>query len=176
LERFYLNVPEMDLLRKAPARILAENPRALEGVDDEERLRRDLDGIAAIFRLAPPSERTAAVRTLYFEEGLASSIDIQRLGLPRLLRMADRLGGDAAARSLYDRALQSASMTLMLLAKYSPQFNQVFPGGIPASKFDYQANLPDPPPDGLPDFATLFPGGLDFCECRHCRSVLSPAA
>ena len=39
------------------------------------------------------------------------------------------------------------------------------------------ATVPTTTPEaaGIPDWATLF-GPTDFCECEHCRSVLSPAA
>src|SRR5262245_43233122 len=68
------------------------------------------------------------------------------------------------AEQVYSMASHKAAMALSLLGKYGAAFysTAVTPQPIEAV-------------DGIPNWATLF-GPPVACECKHCRSVFSPAA
>jgi hypothetical protein len=96
-----------------------------------------------------------------------SAHDIVSLGRSEFIKRAggkDGLGG--AADDIYDRAERIASMSLALLAKFSPAINTVGTVATPVFPTLF---------DGVPNLETLF-GQQTLCACENCRSVVSPAA
>ena len=77
--------------------------------------------------------------------------------------------GQKMAAVVYETASLKSAATLMLMTQYSAAFSSL---GTSA----FLGTLPDLGTDpGLPTLKSLF-GGLDYCLCKHCRSVYSPAA
>ncbi|MGH2905154.1 MAG: neuraminidase-like domain-containing protein [Solirubrobacterales bacterium] len=87
---------------------------------------------------------------------------------------SEALGSEQNADAVYAKAEQVSSVTrnLMVLGgqvSSSPRIYSI--SGTPQSQQTAQANLIKQ----FPTMESLF-GSMDFCECEHCRSVLSPAA
>lgn len=99
------------------------------------------------------------------------------------------LGGEKAAEQTYDKSLQVHNAVLNIAISYLTAKNSFSLGaaalaGRDSGLIDGQILQPKPkgPDDrsagdviAYPTLDTLF-GEMDFCNCDHCRSILSPAA
>ncbi len=88
---------------------------------------------------------------------------------------ADDLGGADQATVTYDRSVQLHNVVLNLALSY------ISARTAPPIGVHSPASIIDPIPANAGDviaYATLEDvfGSMDFCECKHCRSILSPAA
>src|SRR5439155_17684785 len=83
-----------------------------------------------------------------------------------LATYATKLGGTAEVRTVLERARTISSLSLAVFAKYAQAYNQL--------DLAVTAQVPTDV-DGVPNWTTLF-GSLDFCACKDCRSIYSPAA
>ncbi len=105
------------------------------------------------------------------DAGLGSALDVAHLGPDRLRKVVD--GGIEPERAdvIFKHAKAAHDTGIALMVHALPRFS---PDGTAVLK----------PKDDAPDLSTLrdYPtlqglfGSLDYCVCRHCRSVLSPAA
>jgi len=101
--------------------------------------------------------------------GFDSAFSIARKGLSVLTaRVAGELT-QAQAKEIHAAARDTMATSLAICARYSPRFNPQAIEAIPYSK-PSTAFL-----DKYPNLRNLF-GDLDYCACRHCESVLGPAA
>jgi len=87
------------------------------------------------------------------------------------LHSATAIPPDTAGK-LYDKARSTVTRTQHVVASLhstiaSPYFSQTRFNQIPDSLKDYAS--------GLPGYQELF-GSLDFCQCKDCNSIFSPAA
>jgi peptidoglycan hydrolase-like protein with peptidoglycan-binding domain len=114
-----------------------------------------------------------------FNHDFDSASKIIRYGRDHFRKNIGKAINWARLNHIYDHAQEIYFATLHLAFEYSPQFtpggthtiviNPTFPGDknsdktIPAVLQQY------------PTLRSLF-GDLDYCECRHCQSVLGPAA
>ncbi|MEX2307779.1 MAG: neuraminidase-like domain-containing protein [Pirellulales bacterium] len=160
---FFVSNPTFDFRTTLTDSYLAQNPSALDGVDDKAGLTNQLKSMQRVFKLTP---RYSQMRVLLANNlnsahaitRMAQSVFVQKYGEP--------LGGAAPAKAIYENALQTSAMALSLLARYSPAFNGISTRVAPNTPTQVE---------GLPDWETLF-GSFDLCDCEHCRSVYSPAA
>ncbi|MFD7936579.1 neuraminidase-like domain-containing protein [Streptomyces sp. NPDC059755] len=95
----------------------------------------------------------------------------------------DEVGGETQAALIHARAQQVHAAVLNVAASYvlassAPGIGLSGPAkNSPARIIDPAPNVPDHVGDVIayPTLQTLL-GGMDYCDCEHCRSVLSPAA
>jgi hypothetical protein len=133
------------------------------------------EGLLICQRVARLVPRYAAMKPL-IADGIQSAQQIYVQGKDRFIAKYagnPAIGADIAART-YDRASQTYAMALNLMMQLhapaigpqplaiGPQNPMLGPG-------------PNPEITDFPNLQTLF-GSLDMCACKHCRSVLSPAA
>lgn len=98
------------------------------------------------------------------------------------------LGGVESAAQTYDRSVQIHNAVLNIAIGYITAKNgiplgaQRLESAAPGLNLDGQIMQPAPQPPGnaseiiaYPTLEELF-GSMDFCDCEHCRSILSPAA
>lgn len=140
-----------------------QGEQALTGIRDPQQLVANLKGVQRIFKLTP---RYSQIQPL-LEAGLTSSQHIASLSKETFLaQYANKLGGESEAEAIFHRADYIASHALALHAQYSVDYNAVSTNVL--------LSLPSQV-DAIPNWSTLF-GPSDFCDCKECRSVLSPAA
>lgn len=163
---FLENNPDFELRDTTVRTYLAQNPAALSGVAEPQAFVAGLEGVGRLFGLVPDDDKFDSVRTLW-QADVRSAQAAVGLGRGRFLRRFSEALGEELAVQVYARARQTTAQALAVLAKYSPAFNR-----MPAVLAGLAV---EDPPDEISDWETLF-GSLDFCECRHCRSILSPAA
>jgi hypothetical protein len=130
---------------------------------------RQLQAAQRLYRISPSSRRAAVMETLYSTLEVTSAHEIVRLGRARFKAAATTaLLTDAEAREIFSKARSLEAMALAVYTANHPNLigpEVSFLGGtVDASTYTSPTN-----------YASLF-GGVSFCSCEHCRSVLSPAA
>jgi hypothetical protein len=157
--------PELDFHTTRIDQYLTDNAKVvLAGIADPAGLKTQLQHLQRVFKL---TSRYPEMQVL-MAGGLRSSQGIRQMGHGSFIaEYSGKLGGQARAEDIFQRADQISATALNLLAQYGPVFNQVNPDVTPSA--------PVPSPEDLPDWTNLF-GSLDFCACEECRSVYSPAA
>ncbi len=153
-------------LRTTPIAVyLRENPSALEGLEEPERVVARLKGLQRAWRIAPRGHRFDTMRRL-LDDGLDSAQKVRVMGRAAFLaRYEPSFGAERVAR-IFARANNASAVATILLARHDARFEGA-PMPVLAAR---PAAL-----KSFPDWQTLF-GSLDFCACDHCQSVYSPAA
>jgi hypothetical protein len=130
-----------------------------------------LKALQRVYQITPS---TGALKAL-LSAGLLSAHDVLAHSLDEFLeRFGDLFGSEAEARLVYRKAEQVGNLTHSLLAlaqelDSSPPIKAM--AGTELERRDAKLAIGRV----FPTLESLF-GSLDFCECEHCRSVLSPAA
>ncbi|WP_321493453.1 neuraminidase-like domain-containing protein [uncultured Desulfobacter sp.] len=139
----------------------------LEKNMDRDALSRQLKSIQRLFRITPSYDK----QRLFLQNGLHSAQSMVRMGARQFVnKFSEQLGGEKKAVEMYDKAEFQNAMATALLIGYSPAFHGVTPTVVPAAPQPSEKDLAT-----IPDWPSLF-GSLDFCACKHCQSVYSPAA
>ena len=174
----------------------------LDGVGDKSRTIRRLKQIQRVFKLLPDhreigtlvapgtgAESASDLKSRFdcvaalLKEGLDSAYKIVHLGKNDFVnKTAAALGGAKRAAIIHGRARKHAAMAMTLFTRYTPSLQQVEPSVIKgpevsATALPISATQPENSTSSeLPATWRAIFGSVDFCECKHCRSVLSPAA
>lgn len=167
--RFLDNNPDFQLDRFRVEHYIAEHEEALRGIKDEAALVSDLKSVQRIFKLNPTYK---AVDTL-LERKIDSAQKIYFMGQGQFVKALSDTGiNKIEARKMYRKAENAYALALATFGEYNFAMNG-------ASPYAVSQQVPDNPTQDkirtLPNLQTLF-GSLDYCECRDCRSVYSPAA
>jgi receptor-binding and translocation channel-forming TcA subunit of Tc toxin/ABC toxin-like protein/neuraminidase-like protein/putative peptidoglycan binding protein len=163
-ERFFQNNPQFDLTATRFDTYAAQNSGALQGIEDEGKLKVELKGVQRLYKVAPSY---ANVRAL-MRGGVDSAFGITRMGRTAFgLSYSAEMGGHCEARVVYERAERSVATAINLLSEFGMGNSRI--------SLHVATDRPVENIEGTADWATLF-GSLDLCECEHCRSVYGPAA
>jgi len=140
---------------------LAETDNTLKR---DEELKFEFKAIQRVFKLAPNFEATNTL----LKDKQHSAHGIYRMGESAFVGKYSNQPGfnKEKARVAWRKAEATHAATVSLIAELKTRENA---GKIAALKTDSKA-LSD-----FPNWNNLFKGG-DICECKHCRSVYSPAA
>lgn len=167
---------------------LKTTPGVLNGIKEEEQetFIEELKATERLFKITPDQNRHQAF-SLLWEDNLHSSRAIVSQGEVNFINSYKGGLGEEGAKLIFNRAEHVVAMNLNALATFGREFNSTFPVVIGDIDFPLITNG-DNPPEGtdpleilnqggidIPDLETLF-GALDYCGCKHCRSVYSPAA
>jgi peptidoglycan hydrolase-like protein with peptidoglycan-binding domain len=130
--------------------------------------------LTRVYQMTPNDEAMTTLLALGFTSAR------QVVAIPKdvfVARYWERFGSRRATETVYDKSVQITSVTFNLytLAK-------IVDSAPPIMAISGAPERHEKAKDGLksllkeyPTMESLF-GSLDFCECEHCRSVLSPAA
>ncbi len=166
-KKFFANCPDFDLIKHPVANYIEEHKdAALKGIDQDFIVQtiKHIQSVQRITRVAPKSEY---VQTL-LGEGLDSSYRITKMAQEFFVdRLGVKLGGKGNAQLIYNTALHTHSLILNAATNAIIGLRDDIPRAIGSASDSIKE---------IPDIATLFPGSLNFCECKHCHSVYSPAA
>jgi hypothetical protein len=166
---FLYNNPDFDFKKQSITAYLAENEDALAGFEDPDSVRSSLYDTQKLFRISPGFDRYNTVKTLY-SSGFTSAHAVTGKGRERFSVLFGDTLGTTTAGWVFDQATKVSNMSLMTLAKFWWDTNTVGTYVIPETNLKIGGVG-----DIDPTLESLF-GSLDFCDCKHCRSVLSPAA
>jgi hypothetical protein len=139
-----------------------------------------------VYQITPSDQALAALLT----HGFDAAYQIARLDKAAFIRDVEAdVGGTEAAAAIYDKARQTHNATLNIAVSYLAARTGIPLGAAPTASdgslesgggqvlrpADGAASVADSAVIAYPTLESLF-GAIDFCECEHCRSVLSPAA
>lgn len=158
----FLNAnPEFDLRKRHV------EPFLIDSGSQDDQLREGLLRLQRVHTLAGDARET----TVLLEAGFGSATQVVQDGMPAFERRLAPLLPPARLRAIFSTAERVVASTVALGTAYGS--SAISPNSI--------AVVPAPPVPSAevlnryPSLRTLF-GDLDYCECRHCRSVLGPAA
>ncbi len=139
--------------------------------DLSEQGRGNLRAIQRVSRITTRGEHASAL----LEHGLDSARRIARMPRKQFLRRFDKvLGGAERAGRIHRRATLRAAAGQAAWVSAKQVFTEYVPWAI-AGDAATQGAAQDEIVEAVADLDTLF-GNQMLCECRHCRSVYSPAA
>jgi hypothetical protein len=137
---------------------------------------RELNRLQRVYQVTPNDTSMSVL----LREGIDSAYGI--VGYTRekfVAAFKDKLAGEAEAALIYAKAEQVHGAVLNLAVSYLGAKNAP-PIGVhsPAHIVNPAPNVPNPNTTDVLAYAALEQlfGEMDYCECEHCRSVLSPAA
>jgi hypothetical protein len=134
--------------------------------------RENIEAVQRLFSISPRVEKYSAMQPL-LKNGLTSAYAVRALDEEFFSKSYVDVLGKERTTEMYHAAGQKLAVTASLFAGYSPLFNNIFMTVIP--KWEIAKLFPNYPEIDFPTWESLF-GSIDFCTCRHCRSVYSPAA
>ena len=149
------------------------NPAVFDGIaaDDQATTAQMVKTLQRVYQITPGND---AMKVL-LNEGLLSAQDVLAYPLDVFLeRFGPLFPSFEQARLVYRKAEQVSNLTysLFTLANELDSAPPVFAMSSPA---EVRQAAKTELIKHFPTMESLF-GSLDFCECEHCRSVLSPAA
>ncbi len=171
LGKFLKNRGDFDISRTSVDGYIRENRSELEKeVNNLESLAHDLKKNQRLYKLAPVGNRSEVMDKLD-QSGQSSAIGItsDKTQGAFVQEYSENLGGPANAAAVYENAAGIATQVQQVVGGLIA----TAPNNSPAVVTEtVQANS-----DALdiPDLETLF-GSQSYCECQHCKSILSPAA
>ena len=173
LQQFFTDNPIFEFGSLKLRAYLSGHPEALANIPESERedTVRDLETWQRLFCVSPKYDKYDVIKKLWID-GVTSAHRIYSMGKHVFIQQyADQIGGEERARTTFNNAKVKAYMSLMLLARYGKIFNNIntYVTRDPLDLLTQTDRVE------MPDLETLF-GTMDYCDCQHCRSVLSPAA
>ena len=162
------------------AAFLKANPGAQGGLPDADfkAASQSLRTLQSVYQITPTDEAMPVLMSL----GMNSAFDVmaypeedfERYFVARHLNFFGRRPSKTETRLVYQKSKQVSSITynLFTIAKTMASAPQVAGMSPPIQA---QSDARDSLLKHYPTLESVF-GSMDYCECEHCRSVLSPAA
>jgi hypothetical protein len=147
------------------------NPGIFDGVGDTEQVKSALKTVQRLYQLTPSDEAMTAL----LHNGFTSAHDIASMSEAKFVGKYAHLFPSAREAILtWRKAQQVTTVTYTFLGavKQAASAPVVAAASPPAVQVDEARNELI---RQFPTLESLF-GSVDYCECDHCRSVLSPAA
>jgi hypothetical protein len=168
LATFFAANPTFDFAQESISQYVRDNPTAFNGNPTGQPL---VEKLARLFKVVPEDGRYNNAKALW-DGGFDSARSIFLSGKQSFI--TKMTGGPYAwsgplASQVFDKATQINAMCGSIAMQFGIAFQGFGQGGAVST-----AGVSSPP-SSIPDWAALF-GGLDYCQCEDCLSVLSPAA
>jgi hypothetical protein len=166
-----------DIGRDSPRRFVEANPELLNNFNEEERsqLLSDVGLAGRMYQLTPSDEAMATLLRLPFE----SASEIAELAHADWMKTYSREFPSSAEAELVHRKAQQISAVVYNFFQEVADLGSTPPVfAVHGTVEEHQAAVTAAQDELIKQYPTiesLF-GSQDFCECEHCRSVLSPAA
>lgn len=147
-----------------------DHPEVLNGVDADATWQ-GMKTLQRVYQITPGDEAMPILLSL----GLTSAYDVVALPQDTFLeRYGHYFASPEQARLIYRKAQQVSSVTYNLFTIAKKMDSDTPVRGLSAP-VEIREGVKSELVKQFPTLETLF-GSMDFCECEHCRSVLSPAA
>lgn len=147
------------------------NSEVLNGIGDIKTAKNHVKTLQRVYQITPSDE----VMPVLVKLGLTSAYDIMNLSKEEFIeRFIREFPSRKEAELIYRKAQQVNSVTynLFTIAKKLESEPQMYGVSAPIRA---REKVRDELIKQFPTMESLF-GSMDFCDCEHCRSVLSPAA
>lgn len=152
---------------------LAEHPDVLDGLEETAAgtAQEGVKTLQRVYQMTPSNEAMPVLLSL----GLTSAFDVVAVSQEVFLeRYADRFPSVEQAKLVYRKAQQVTSVTYNLFTIARKLDNEA-PVPVLSSPAEIRESVRNELIKQFPTMESLL-GPMDYCECEHCRSVLSPAA
>jgi hypothetical protein len=141
-------------------------------IDPPAELKSTLESVKRIFDITPRFEKYSAMQPL-LKDGIDSAYAIRMMGKNRFLEKSAHLKlSPEQASYVWKAAYHKVTMTTSVFTAYTSLLNNI--GLYVLPKMDLK-ELYSEYSINPPTWEELF-GSLDFCTCKHCRSVYGPTA
>lgn len=139
-------------------------------INPNDKVVKEVERLQRTYQVSPSDETMATLLT----ENLDSAYKIVQYGAQEFKdRFSAKLGGERLAELIYNKAHQVHSTVTTVAVGYLT--HQTNPDIFALSGGKTRDDIATSDLIAYPTLEELF-GEMDFCECKHCRSVLSPAA
>ena len=156
------------------------HPGVAAGIADSDfqAAQQQIKTLQRVYQITPGNEAMPVLMSL----GMTSAYDVMAYSEGEFLALyADKYFGiygkrpkKAESRLVYRKAKQVSSVTYNLFT-IAAKLNSEPPVAGMSAPVEVRESVRNELIKQFPTMESLF-GSLDFCECEHCRSVLSPAA
>lgn len=142
------------------------------------RAKQQMKTLQCVYQITPTDEAIPVLTSL----GMTSAYDVTayseevflELYLAKYRELYGKAIGTKEAQLVYQKATQVSSVTYNLFT-IAEKLNTEVPVFGMSAPADVRDSVKNELIKHYPTMESLF-GSIDFCECEHCRSVLSPAA
>jgi len=141
--------------------------RNVDGIADRTQLHSALLKLQRVKKLTATWDESVHL----INNGIDSAQAVLNLGPDRMISTLTGSIKPDRIKQLYKKAHKVFDMSMGVISSYSPRFS---PPPIPVLP-DLRKNIDTSLLAEYPTLQKLF-GPQDYCECRHCQSVLSPSA
>lgn len=167
-ETFIGNNPDFDILNDNVNKYLEENTNVLDGISNPDDFKEELRTHQRLYRLCPKNDRYRCVKIMR-DGGLTSAQDISAMGKDSFMgEFGEALGTNPVADRVFAKSEINHTAALSIYFDFNQltdsDNNVIQSGGIG----DVNDALSETAKNVFKDNA--------YCSCKHCRSVLSPAA
>jgi hypothetical protein len=150
-----------------------DHPEVLNGIgaNKVETAKQGMKTLERVYQITPSNEAMLTLLSM----GLTSAYDVVALSQDAFLKSYDhKFPSLEQARLVYRKAQQVASVTYNLFT-IAKKIDREVPVYVMSAPVEVRESVKNELIKQFPTMESLF-GSMDFCECEHCRSVLSPAA
>lgn len=170
---FLLSKPDLDFEKTNVSKYL-EDENVFVGVPDDDPMRvqltKNLNALQTLYHITPRYNKHQAVEVLW-QVKLTEPHRIASMPVEKFTeKYAAKVGGKKRANFIHANARKVNQLSLITLLKYGHDQRSPGPYAMPATDLQDEAQVVS-----NATLNSIF-GSLDFCQCRHCRSILSPAA
>lgn len=162
---FLQDNPDFDFKDTSPTKFIAENPNAIDNINSTDKIFET----KRLWHVAEGFNKAETIKALS-SSGFDSASKIGAYGERKFIKdLSTFLGGAEQAKNIYKKAVKRTAAAVMLHGSHNESIDSISTNVFKTSSVsesDAAAN---------PELQALF-GSLDFCDCTHCRSSLSPAA
>jgi hypothetical protein len=169
LTKFFTNAPDFDLRASTVTAYIAQHSdSAFNGIAEADRpmVVQELKRLHRLFQVSSSADALTALLTTNLDSAWSIAT------MPRtsfLAQYKDALGGEVQAGAIHERAMHIHARSVFVYTHLRQSAFDVQPRAL-GNTAPVQEALKQ-----LPNYRELF-GSIDFCDCKDCRSVLSPAA
>lgn len=152
---------------------IRDHPEVLKDLDaeDAKTVKQNAKILQRVYQITPDNDSIP----ILMELGLTSAYDVVAIPMEDFLdRFGHHFPSVEEARLVYRKAEQVSAVTYNLFT-IAKKMDSEPPVPVISATLDVRKNVKRELIKRFPTLESLF-GSLDFCECEHCRSVLSPAA
>ncbi len=153
-------------------KFIKDNPSVLNGIEESQKntAQEALKALQRVYQITPGND---AMKIL-LSEGLFSAQDVLAYPLDVFLERYGSLLNLDQATLIYRKCEQVSNVTTSIFT-LTKELDNAAPIFAMSATSEVRKDAKTKLINEFPNMAGLF-GSLDFCECEHCRSVLSPAA
>lgn len=173
---FFANNPDFDITSTNIWHWVADNPTAFGYATDAAQARVDLEILQRVHRITPRLGRYETTKAL-LEGGITSAADVANYARDEFREVfagalpSEHHDPDKLAEEIWDNATQIHTSAVAMASVYALASSGVSPlpvANLGVHSFAEAGN-------GLGALDEIL-GNLDYCACKHCRSIFSPAA